>query len=191
MSRIHGGKIMGGALLVLSFHPTISANDADNATIHRAAANIAGCTDSNIRGKATLLERPSEEGIKLVDVFITIRGLMPGKHAVHLHEMANCEPCSAAAGHFDAGPFGFTSPDGNHPFHSGDLVNIEVNEEGRGVLHTVTSRVTLSPGPLSLFDADGSAFIIHVNADTYCPDGEVAGCAGGGRAACGIVYPVG
>jgi Cu/Zn superoxide dismutase len=29
--------------------------------------------------------------------------------------------------------------------------------------------------------------IIHVNPDTYCPQGPVAGCAGGARAACGVI----
>jgi superoxide dismutase, Cu-Zn family len=115
-----------------------------------------------------------------------VRGLADGKHAVHLHETGACEPCSAAKGHFDPGPHGFTSPDGNHPYHSGDLINLEVSK-GEGVLHTTTSRVTLSPGPLSLFDADGSAFIIHTNSDTYCPEGEAKGCAGGSRDACGVI----
>jgi Cu-Zn family superoxide dismutase len=50
-----------------------------------------------------------------------------------------------------------------------------------------TTRVTLSPGPLSLLDENGSAFIIHVDPDTYCPEGEKQGCAGGARAACGII----
>ena len=80
-------------------------------------------------------------------------------------------------------------PDGNHPFHAGDLVNIEVHG-GYGVLLTLTSRVTLSPGPLSIFDQDGSAFIIHEKPDTYCPQGEVHDCAGGGRAARGIIEAV-
>jgi Cu-Zn family superoxide dismutase len=69
------------------------------------------------------------------------------------------------------------------------LINIEVGHNGKGSLKTTTSRITLSPGPLSLFDANGSAFIIHVNEDSYCPDGAVAGCAGGARAACGIILP--
>ena len=43
-----------------------------------------------------------------------------------------------------------TSPDGNHPFHSGDLINIEANKRGNAHLNTTTTRVTLSPGPLSL-----------------------------------------
>ena len=58
-------------------------------------------------------------------------------------------------------------------------------EQGVGVLWTITTRLTLSAGPLSILDADGSAIVIHVNADTYCPGGEQANCAGGGRAACG------
>jgi Cu-Zn family superoxide dismutase len=57
--------------------------------------------------------------------------------------------------------------------------------------HT-TNRVTLSPGLLSILDEDGSAFIIHTNADTYC-DEEAdlkKGCAGGARDACGIIHAV-
>jgi len=134
------------------------------------------------------MEIPYKEGVKQVIVELAVSGLPNSQHAVHIHETANCDPCAAAGGHFDPGPNGNPSPDGNHPFHSGDLININV-DGGQGVLFTQTSRVTLAPGPLSIFDADGSAFIIHDNPDTYCPDGEVAGCAGGGRAACGIIVP--
>jgi len=116
-----------------------------------------------------------------------VKGMTPGKHAVHIHETAACQPCSAAQGHFDPGPNSNSSPDGNHPFHMGDLINIKVKRNGTGVMRTKTSRVSLSAGPLSLFDADGSAFIIHDLEDTYCPDGEASGCAGGSRAACGII----
>ena len=153
----------------------------------QAEAYIFGCEDALVEGTAKLTERYSEEGVKVVDVTINVSGLSPGMHAVHIHETGNCTPCSAAKGHFDPGPHGFTSPDGNHPFHAGDLVNLEVNGGGNGALHTVTTRVTLSPGPLSVFDADGSAIIIHTDPDTYCPEGDVSGCAGGSRAACGII----
>lgn len=151
-----------------------------------ASALISGCTDPNITGFAFLKEHFSEEGVKEVSVVVRVDGLSDGKHAVHIHQTAACSPCSAAGGHFDPGPNSNTSPDGNHPFHSGDLVNLEV-KNGHGVLHVDTTRITLSPGPLSLFDADGSSFIIHVSPDTYCPDGVVAGCAGGARAACGVI----
>ena len=164
------------------------ANHGGHAKEMTAWARIRGCEDPySISGKAYLRERHSEEGIKLVDVVINVKGLTPGKHAVHIHETANCTPCGDANGHFDPGPHGESSPDGNHPYHSGDLINIKVDHLGHGTLWTTTSRVTLSPGPLSIFDDDGSAFIIHVDPDTYCPDGEKAGCAGGARAACGII----
>jgi len=152
-----------------------------------AWAELGSCDGSDISGHALLIERPSTEGIKQVRVVVAVRGLPAGDHAVHIHETGNCSPCSAAGGHFDPGPASLSSPDGNHPFHSGDLVNININRGGNGVMTTNTSRITLSPGPLSIDDADGSAFIIHVDPDTYCPDGVVAGCAGGARAACGVI----
>ena len=165
-----------------------------------ATATIQSCDSQRRIGRALLRERASTEGVKTVDIVIDVRrGLTEGNHAVHIHETGTCEPCSAAGGHFDPGPHGQTSPDGNHPFHAGDLVNLNVNKlspydynsdgqpVGGGALMTLTTRVTLSDGPLSLFDEDGSAFIIHTNPDSYCPGGEVAGCAGGSRAACGVI----
>ena len=162
------------------------SQEQDEIPAGRAVAKITGCTDPNITGSARLVERPSTEGVKLVDVRLKVKGLPDGAHAVHIHEVGACQPCAAAGGHFDPGPNSNSLPDGNHPFHSGDLVNLQVTN-GRGLLHTTTSRITLSPGPLSVFDQDGSAFIIHVNPDTYCPNGPMAGCAGGARAACGVI----
>jgi len=156
-----------------------------------ARAEIRACDDSVITGQATLRERPSEEGVKLVDISIEVRGLSDGKHAVHVHETGQCEPCSAAGGHHDPGPFGKSTPDApdfNHPFHGGDLINIEV-VDGYGTLETTSSRITLSSGRLSVFDEDGSALIIHTNPDAYCDqeDELTPGCAGGSRDACGVI----
>jgi len=155
----------------------------------QASAVLRTCANRPISiGQAFLSERRSAEGVKVVDVVVQVsRGLPPGRHAVHIHETGDCTPCDAAGGHFDPGPNSNPSPDGNHPFHSGDLINLDINRNGAGVLFTTTSRVRLSTGRLSLFDEDGSAFIIHVDPDTYCPNGAVPGCAGGARAACGII----
>ncbi len=159
-----------------------------------ANATIQGCTDPAITGTATLKEFESEEGIKKLYVQMEVKGLKDGKHAVHIHEVASCQPCGAAKGHHDPGPFGKSTPDApdfNHPFHMGDLVNMTVIN-GVGTLHAVTTRVALSDGRLSVFDEDGSAFIIHTNEDLYCDqDSELnPGCAGGARDACGIIEPV-
>jgi Cu-Zn family superoxide dismutase len=156
-----------------------------------ARAEIRSCEDGSPLGMAEFHERPSAEGIKLVDVKLNVTGLSDGRHAVHVHETAECQPCSAAGGHHDPGPFGATAPDApdfNHPFHGGDLLNVEVRD-GSGQLETVTNRFTLSTGRLSVFDSDGSSVIIHSGEDTYCDqeDELSPGCAGGARDACGII----
>ena len=165
-----------------------------------ATADIKGCTDAGISGRATLTEEMTDEGIKEVIIHFEVAGLSDGKHAVHIHETAACEPCGAARGHHDPGPFGQTRPDSagdqvpaadiNHPYHMGDLINIDV-KNGKGSMKHTTNRVTLSPGRLTLFDADGSSFIIHTNEDTYCDQESdlKKGCAGGSRDACGIIKP--
>lgn len=164
----------------------------------RATAEIKGCTNPAVSGTATLVEQVTAEGVKEVTVEMTVKGLSDGKHAVHIHEVASCEPCGSAGGHHDPGPFGQSRPDSagdevpakdvNHPFHMGDLVNLEV-KGGVGTLKHTTNRVTLSPGRLSLFDDNGSSFIVHTGQDTYC-DQETdlrKGCAGGARDACGVI----
>ena len=166
--------------------------DSDRGVI--AEAMIQGCGDSEVSGLAVFRERPSTEGVKIVDLSLKVEGLSDGQHAVHVHETAACEPCSAAGGHHDPGPFGKTTPDApdfNHPFHGGDLVNVEV-KDGVGSLTTATSRFTLADGRLSVFDDDGSALIIHTNPDAYCDqEDELApGCAGGSRDACGVLVRV-
>lgn len=183
----------GMAAAALLAVPAIAGADGT-----KAVAEINGCTDAEITGTATLVEKTSAEGIKQVTVKMKVKGLSDGKHAVHIHETGACEPCSAAKGHHDPGPFGQTRPDSatdekpagdiNHPYHMGDLINIEV-KNGKGQMVHTTNRITLSAGRLSILDADGSAFIIHTNPDTYCDEeSELAkGCAGGSRDACGII----
>lgn len=169
-------------LLMFLALPSVSAKDTKTAT-----ATIESCSEERIEGTAKLREDASTEGVKTVNIDISVRGLPPGTHAVHIHEVGTCTPCGEAKGHFDPGPNSNSNPDGNHPFHMGDLENLHVNEGGHGRLRVATTRITLSDGPLSVFDEDGSAFIIHVDPDTYCPEGVAKGCAGGARAACGII----
>jgi Cu-Zn family superoxide dismutase len=168
-----------------------SEGSTQTMTAPLARAEIRSCDNGSVLGEAVFRERPSDEGIKLVNVSLEVDGLSDGKHAVHVHETAACEPCSAAGGHHDPGPFGATAPDApdfNHPFHGGDLLNLEVRD-GSGSLVTTTNRFTLSDGRMTIFDADGSAIIVHAAEDTYCDqEGELApGCAGGARDACGII----
>ena len=168
----------------------LAAGIASADHIRKARVNLTSCTDGSPVGTALLVEAPSSEGVKLVELILTAQNLPPGSHAVHVHEVGNCTPCSAAGSHLDLGPHGSNVPvTENHPYHSGDLVNLRVGADGRGALLTTTSRIALSPGNLSIFDENGSALVIHALPDLYCPDPTNANCAGGGRAACGIIQP--
>jgi Cu-Zn family superoxide dismutase len=149
-----------------------------------AQAEIKG---TGITGKAELVERKAGTGV-VVDITVSASGLKPGLHGVHLHAVGKCEPDFAAAGgHFDPGPASNTDPDANHPFHMGDIPNLEVGSDGKGTLKAVTTRVTLSAGPLSLFDADGTAIIIHGNEDKGVTGEPKSGVSGGPRVACGVL----
>lgn len=144
-------------------------------------------TGKGITGQATLTEQKAGDATVVV-IELNASGLTPGQHGVHLHAVGKCEPDFAAAGgHFDPGPAGNTDPDANHPFHMGDIPNLTVGADGKGTLKATTSRVTISDGPLSLFDADGSAIIIHGNPDQGITGEPKSGVSGGPRVACGVI----
>jgi Cu-Zn family superoxide dismutase len=153
------------------------------AAVTRAHADIKG---EGITGRAELVERRQGTGT-VVEITVTATGLKPGLHGVHLHAIGKCEPDFAAAGgHFDPGPAGNTDPDANHPYHMGDVPNLDAGKDGRGSLKAVTTRVTVSDGPLSIFDADGTAIIIHGNPDQGITGEPKSGVSGGPRVACGV-----
>lgn len=151
------------------------------------ATATAAIKGPGVTGQLTLTERRMGEMV-VVQFELTAEGLKPGKHGVHLHAIGKCEPDFAAAGgHFDPGPAGNTDPDANHPYHMGDIPNLVVGEDGKASMRVMTTRVTLSDGPLSLFDADGSAVIIHANPDQGITGEPKSGVSGGPRAACGVI----
>ena len=157
----------------------------------RAKVTLNSCTDGAVVGSATLVETPSSEGIKNVSILLSVRNLSAGNHAVHIHEVGACTPCSAAGSHLDLGPFGNNLPvTANHPYHSGDLINVRVGSTGNGFMAHVTSRVAISDGNLGIFDENGASLVVHALPDTYCPDPTDPNCAGGGRTACGVLQRV-
>jgi Cu-Zn family superoxide dismutase len=149
-----------------------------------ARAEIKG---DKITGTADFVERAQGTGT-VVEITLRASGLTPGKHGVHLHAVGKCEaPFTSAGGHFDPGPASNTDPDANHPFHMGDIPNLEVGADGKGEMKVVTTRVTLSAGPLSVFDTDGTAIIIHGNEDQGITGEPKSGVSGGPRVACGVL----
>jgi Cu-Zn family superoxide dismutase len=171
--------IIASAVLVGAATP-----NAQQSARMRAHADIKG---DGISGTADFVELPNGTGTG-VEITLRVSGLKPGQHGVHLHAVGQCSPdFTAAGGHFDPGPASNTDPDANHPFHMGDLPNLDVDATGKATMKVVTTRVTLSDGPLSLFDQDGSAIIIHGNPDQMITGAPKSGVSGGPRVACGVI----
>jgi Cu-Zn family superoxide dismutase len=157
---------------------------ASGAGIVRAHADIKG---EGITGTADFVESQQGTG-KIVNITVTVSGLKAGMHGVHLHAVGKCTPDFAAAGgHFDPGPAGNSDPDANHPYHMGDIPQLNAAATGKATMKAATTRVTLSDGPLSLFDADGSAIIVHGNPDQGITGEARSGVSGGPRVACGVI----
>lgn len=177
--------IIAGAAVALAGSSLLAQDTAKPETIAKATAQIKG---DGITGTVEF-EEQTRGTMRAVMITLKASGLKPGLHGVHLHAIGKCEPpgFTAAGGHFDPGPAGNTDPDANHPFHMGDIPNLEVGQDGTGTLRAMTTRVTLSDGPLSLFDADGTAIIIHANPDKGITGETKSGVSGGPRVACGVV----
>jgi Cu-Zn family superoxide dismutase len=114
----------------------------------------------------------------------TLTGLPPGDHAFHVHEVGKCDPpFESAGGHFNptGKKHGRDNPQGAH---AGDLPNIQVMDGRPARIEVVARDISLDGGPGNLFDADGSALIVHAKADDHKSD--PAGNAGA-RIACGVI----
>ena len=166
----------------------------ESAEVVRARAKLAGPPGSGITGEVTFVELKGNFPEPGVDLEAVVTGppdkLGPGPHGLHIHENSTggcLPPYTSAGGHFDPGPVGDTDPDVNHPFHMGDIPNVVVDRKGDGAMEARTSRITLSPGPLSVFDDNGSVVILHEKADQGIPGPPKSGVSGGPRIACGVI----
>lgn len=142
-----------------------------------ATATLAG-PDGAAMGTVTLTQGPGG-----VLVSADVSGLAPGLHGFHIHEKGTCSPdFGAAGGHYNPAGKGHGVLDaGGH--HAGDLPNIHAGPDGSARADYFTADVTLADGAAnSVFDADGSAIVIHEKPDSYGAD-----AGAGGRVACGVL----
>jgi HK97 family phage portal protein len=143
-------------------------------------------------GEATLLRADGTPGGTAqllatgaqVEIAITVTGVPGGVHGAHLHTTGSCGTAdfSSAGGHLNpAGrQHGSENPAGAH---LGDLPNITVGAEETG-----TVRATLSGSRdevlARIFDADGTAVVVHAGPDDYRTDPSGNS---GSRIACGVL----
>jgi Cu-Zn family superoxide dismutase len=156
---------------------------APSTTVTNAAATArAQLADSagHSVGTATF----TQDAAGVVHIHVEAMGLATGDHGIHFHAVGSCvgPAFTSAGGHFNPASkhHGLHNPQGPH---AGDLPNLVVTGE-----HTswdaTTDRVTLTDGPNSVFDADGTAFVIHAGKDDQMTD--PAGNSGA-RIACGVI----
>ena len=165
-------------LLALTAALTAGVTAAGGAT--HAEARIIDATGEPI-GWARLTEDTAGQ----LHLNVQVAGVTPGRHGIHLHAIGQCAgpAFTSAGGHHNplGAAHGLDNPAGAH---AGDLPNLTVNGVGRGHLDAVSHHATLSGGPVSLFDGDGSAIVIHANEDDQVtnPTGN-----SGPRIACGVI----
>ena len=142
------------------------------------------------------LVAPGGEMIGAVQIFqaprgillrVEANGLKPGWHGVHLHQKADCSDAAFknSGGHVhgagvDASIHGLLNPMATD---LGDIPNIYAASNGSANAEFFLGGLSLSdmPGKLNLFDDDGSALVIHADADDHMSQ-PIGGA--GARVAC-------
>ena len=135
------------------------------------------------------LEQMADNSVKITLALKDANVVKPGQHGIHFHAVGKCDgpDFTTAGAHFNPTNkmHGMNNPQGPH---LGDLPNLPIDastaaQSGYAATLT-TSMITLSAGPASIFDADGTALVIHAN-----PDDEMTDPSGnsGGRIACAVL----
>ncbi|MDC0886970.1 superoxide dismutase family protein [Altererythrobacter sp.] len=115
---------------------------------------------------------------------IAVTGISQGQHGFHLHAVGSCQrpDFTSAGGHLNPTGEGHGLED-NDGSHLGDLPNLTAGASGAASM-TVQLRGTRAELVDFLFDADGTAVMIHADPDdgTSDPSGNA-----GSRIACGVL----
>jgi Cu-Zn family superoxide dismutase len=168
------GRLMGGAAVV-----AMASLVSLSAQAQTAKSTLKDASGKEV-GQVQLLQTPHGVLVKL-----SLKGAPTGEHAFHIHAVGKCEPPFTSAGpHFNPASHkhGMEAAEGSH---AGDMPNLHIPANGELTIEIANPMVSLAKGqPNTVFDADGSAFIIHAGVDDYKTD--PTGNAGD-RVACGVI----
>lgn len=116
---------------------------------------------------------------------ISVSGLSPGQHGMHIHENGACTPPAfeSAGGHFNPASkqHGLLNPEGPH---AGDLPNLVVEADGSADTTFTVPASLLAQGSGSMIGAQKRAFVIHADPDDQATDPSGNS---GPRVVCGVI----
>jgi Cu-Zn family superoxide dismutase len=117
-----------------------------------------------------------------VAIHARVEGAPAGMHGFHIHEVGDgsAEDFKSAGGHFNptGAPHGAPT---DADRHGGDLGNIEIGDDGVGLLEVSSEQLTVAEGENSVV---GRVVILHEGEDDF--ETQPTGAAGA-RLACGVV----
>lgn len=195
MKRISLSLVFCASLFVIGCKDNKKQNDAENANqtemnsdmeadkkdeTKEITVNLESKSGSDLSGTVTFTEENGE-----VKMDAEINGLAEGKHAIHIHQKADCsaDDGKSAGGHWNPTNEKHGKWGDAEGYHKGDIGNFEVNAEGKGTISMTTDEWCIG------CDDDnknivGKAVIIHDGVDDFTsqPSG-----AAGTRVGCGVI----
>lgn len=135
-------------------------------------------SDTNTSGTVVFTETNG-----VVNMIATLSGLVPGEHAIHIHESSDCSSPDgkSAGGHWNPTnqPHGKWAAETG--FHKGDIGNFIADENGNGSISLSTTEWCIGCGD-DTKDIMGKGIIVHAGLDDFTtqPTGDA-----GGRVSCG------
>ena len=169
---------LSSALFLLAANACASTQSSDNET----PTAMATVRDASGASLGDLRLESIAGGVRLSG---QLTGLTPGAHGIHLHAVGRCDASdfTSAGDHFNPrnAKHGLVNPEGPH---AGDMPAIAADANGRALVDHTTALVTLESGALTLFDADGTAIVVHASGDDQRTDPSGNS---GSRIGCGVI----
>ena len=196
MKRISLSLVFCASLFIIGCKNEKKENETENATetemnsemdsmeneeeIKEITVPLEPKSGSDLGGEVTFTQENGE-----VTMEATITGLAEGKHAIHIHQKADCsaEDGTSAGGHWNPTNEKHGKWGDAEGYHKGDIGNFEVDANGEGTITMTTDEWCIGCEDDNK-NIVGKAIIVHDGVDDFTsqPSG-----AAGTRVGCGVI----